>query len=137
MANILGERPRPPFLHEEFATTPARPIDRKRVRINKQTTRYILWAAANGVTPGGVEALSGIPSSTVSRVRKQAWDDPREFLDCGFIIVVRGGKIGDPRRPRYFYCRMCGEAGLRSAQMNEHAFGHIWDVDDLNPIQKR
>ena len=101
------------------------------------TTRYILWTAANGITPSGVEAMSGIPSSTVSRVRKQAYDDPGEFLDCDFIILVMGGKIGDLRRPRYFYCRMCGEADRRSAPMNHHAFGHIWDPEDLGPIGTR
>ena len=131
--NILGERPRPPFLHEEFTAPPTRPPERMRVRVNKQTTRYILWTAVNGVTPGGVESLSGIPSSTVSRVRTKARRDPREFLYCDFIIVVRGGKIGDPHRPRYFYCRMCGEADLNSGPMTTHAYGHIWDVDDLIP----
>ena len=136
-ANILGERPRPPFLHEEFATPPTRPPGSKRVRINKQTTRYILWTAVNGVTSVGVESLSGIPSSTVSRVRQQVRGDTRKFLSWEFIIVVLGGKIGDPHRPRYFYCRMCGEAGVRSAPMAIHAYGHLWDVDDLTLSRNR
>ena len=63
--------------------------------------------------------------------------DTRKFLSREFIIVVRGGKIGDPHRPRYFYCRMCDEADLRSAPMAIHAYGHIWDPDDLILIRNR
>ena len=73
----------------------------------------------------------------MSRVRQQVRGDTRKFLICDFIIVVMGGKIGDPHRPRYFYCRMCGEAGLASGPMSMHAYGHIWDVDDLIPDRYR
>lgn len=122
---------RPPYLFEQFAQWLPRRADRvagSQVPLTRDQKLYILFRESGGAGPTEIASMLNVTPRAVSRVLREAWANPGQFLDLGFVIPLN---LGRTKRSRWYYCRLCAEMGEQPGLMADHAFGHCWDEEEL------
>ena len=80
---------------------------------------------AEGFSTGRIALDLGISKSSTKRIRRQAHDNPENFLLWGFVVrwkVDSGTK---------YFCRYCAWVESKPVASGDHAHGHIWDSSEL------
>ena len=119
--------PQPPFLIDEFrAGAPWRGRGLRLARIHQ---RYILFRRAQGASVAGLAQELECEKRAVDYHLRRVFEDPELFRALDFVMPWN-----PPNRlsPVYF-CRYCAWTEPERGDACHHAFGHIWNAEELDP----
>lgn len=117
--------PHPPFLIDEFRDGP--PARGEGLRLTRIHQRYILFQRAQGDSVASLANVLRCEKSAVEYHLRRAYEDPELFRTLDFVMPWN-----PPNRlsPVYF-CRYCAWTEAKRVDACHHAFGHIWDEEEL------
>ena len=129
--DLVAFRPRPPYLYEEYAS--GIPVKTQDGWLNKRQRRYILWARAEGSSARTIALDLHCGEASVKRLISKALYDSAVFVYCGFVMTIR---LGNHKRDRVTFCRMCGDIYRDIASAADHAFLHLWGEEILDDPER-
>ena len=86
---------------------------------------FALYRAGEGYPAGRIALELGISRSSVQRTLQMAHDDPEQFIILGFTVPMASADGSS------FVCRFCGWPEEDAPPAAVHAFGHLFDPEEL------